>query len=85
MKGSIAAVAALLFAGGANAGSLGINYYETPTTSTGDFGPCCSSPPATLEGITVGAPLGPDGLPVNHFAGLGLAGHRARKTVRLAV
>jgi hypothetical protein len=68
MKGSIATISAaamVLVAGAANAGSLNIDYYSTPTVSTGDFGPCCSSPPATLEGITVGAPLGPDGLPVN--------------------
>ena len=70
MKGSIAAVAALLFAGGANAGSLNITYYETPslpTSTTGnDFGPCCSSPsPATLENIAAGASLGIDGLPVS--------------------
>lgn len=70
MKGSIAAVAALLFASGANAGSLSINYYETPSlppsTTGNDFGPCCSSPsPATLENISLGASLGLDGLPVS--------------------
>lgn len=47
------------------ANNMGIDYYETPTTTTGDFGPCCSSPPATLPGITPGALLGHDGLPVN--------------------
>ena len=47
------------------ANNMGIYYYETPTVSTGDFGPCCSSPPATSPGITPDALLGPDGLPVN--------------------
>jgi hypothetical protein len=68
MKGSIAAVSAvatLLFAGAANAGNtLGINYFEIaePTTN-GDFGPCCSSPPATSEGDLTGTSL-LGGLPV---------------------
>jgi hypothetical protein len=70
MKGSLAAVSAvatLLFAGNANAANdMSIYYYETPTTSTGDFGPCCSSPsPATLENISTGASLGAGGLPVS--------------------
>jgi hypothetical protein len=68
MKGSIAAVSAaatLLFAGAANAGStLGINYFEiAEPTSNGDFGPCCSSPPATGEGVLAGTSL-LGGLPV---------------------
>jgi hypothetical protein len=68
MKGSIAAVSAvatLLFAGAANAGNtLGINYFEiAEPTSNGDFGPCCSSPPATGEGVLAGTSL-LGGLPV---------------------
>ena len=68
---AVAGAMSLSSGGAANAGTLSINYYETPSlptstpAGTNDFGTCCSSPPATLEGITVGALLGPDGLPVN--------------------
>ena len=68
MKGSIAAVSAvatLLVAGAANAGdTLGINYFEMAEPAvSGDFGPCCSSPPATWEGTLAGTSL-LGGLPV---------------------
>ncbi|MEO8318592.1 MAG: PEP-CTERM sorting domain-containing protein [Bradyrhizobium sp.] len=53
----------------AQANTVTINYYQVANTnsSTGDFGPCCTSPsPATLPYINVGDLLGPDGLPVSH-------------------
>lgn len=72
MKGSITAVSAavtLLFAGAANAGTLGISYFEiADPTSNGDFGPCCSSPPATGEGSLAGTSL-LGGLPVEGAGG----------------
>jgi hypothetical protein len=53
----------------AQAGSLGIQYFEIPSaTAGGDFNVCCSSPPATLEVISLGSALGPDGLPVTTLA-----------------
>jgi fibro-slime domain-containing protein len=57
-----------ILSGAATASTLSINYYEVTNTnsSSGDFGPCCSSPsPATLPNISLGALLGPDGLPVS--------------------
>jgi fibro-slime domain-containing protein len=59
--------------GAANADTINITYYEiahapgnTLTGSpNGDFGICCTSPPATLPNISVGANLGPNGLPVS--------------------
>src|SRR4051794_27983359 len=66
----IRTLAALAFfsamSGGANASSLLINYYSVPGNVNADFGPCCSSPsPATLPNISLGAMLGPTGLPVS--------------------
>jgi hypothetical protein len=46
------------------AGSFGVTYFEVPSNFGGDFGICCSSPPATAALITLGAALGPNGRPV---------------------
>ena len=63
-----AAVGSLALAGAANADTIGIQYFEVPTTGPGtgpgtDFNVCCSSPPATLPVIAVGSGL-LGGLPV---------------------
>jgi hypothetical protein len=62
---AVASTAALATA--ANAGSLSAQYFEVPDTVGGDFGACCSSPPATLPVITLGSSLS-DGLPVTTLA-----------------
>jgi fibro-slime domain-containing protein len=46
------------------ADTLSVQYFEVAAGSGGDFGICCSSPPATLPVITLGSALGPDGRPV---------------------
>ncbi|SDJ64786.1 PEP-CTERM protein-sorting domain-containing protein [Bradyrhizobium lablabi] len=50
----------------AHASTMTIDYYSVPNNGlNGDFGICCSSPPATLPNIAVGDALGPNGLPVS--------------------
>jgi hypothetical protein len=53
------------------AGSFGVQYFEVPSNQGGDFGTCCSSPPATLPVVAIGSHLGPDGLPVTTLAAAG--------------
>jgi fibro-slime domain-containing protein len=63
------AVALFSMCGLADASTLTVDYFTVTNTgsTTGDFGPCCSSPtPATLPYINVGDALGPNGLPVSH-------------------
>jgi len=56
----------------AHAGSLGIQYFDIPNaTAGGDFNVCCSSPPATLESITLGSGLGSFGMPITTTTGAG--------------
>lgn len=65
----LAAVALFSMCGLAHANSVTVSYFQVANTnsSTGDFGPCCSSPsPATLPYINVGDSLGANGLPVTH-------------------
>ncbi len=50
------------------AATFGVTYFQVPTGFGGDFGICCSSPPATLPVIALGSALGPDGLPVTTLA-----------------
>ena len=56
--------AAALSTAASAAGSFGVQYFEVPSNHGGDFGVCCSSPPATLPVVPLGSALGPDGLPV---------------------
>jgi hypothetical protein len=58
-----------LISGAASATTLTVDYYSVPETGLPDFGVCCSSPPATLPVIAIGAALGPDGLPVTTTGG----------------
>jgi hypothetical protein len=60
--------AAALSTAASAAGSFGVQYFEVPSNQGGDFGTCCSSPPATLPVVTLGSALGPDGLPVTTLA-----------------
>lgn len=46
------------------AGVFGVTYFEVPSNFGGDFGICCNSPPATSVVISLGAALGPNGMPV---------------------
>jgi hypothetical protein len=58
----------------ASAGTLSAQYFQiSENINTGaDFGVCCSSPPATLPVISLGAKLGPNGKPVTELtSGLG--------------
>jgi hypothetical protein len=75
IRTAIATVAFLaLGMSAANAAStLNVKYYsvQEPVGYGNDFGPCCSSPPATLENITLGSALGPSGLPVTTTTGAG--------------
>jgi len=66
LLGAASAVLALAAMGtAANAApTFGVTYFEVPSNFGGDFGICCSSPPATGVVITLGAALGPNGLPV---------------------
>jgi hypothetical protein len=68
--GALLASAAVATAANA-APSFGVTYFEVPSNFGGDFGICCSSPPATGAHINIGDALGPDGLPVTHNAGDG--------------
>ena len=52
------------------AGTFGVTYFEIPSNYGGDFGICCSSPPATLPVIAPNSALGPDGLPVTTLSAL---------------
>jgi len=60
-----------IVSGLANASTINIDYYSvahlpnTQNSPNGDFGICCTSGPATLPNISVGDPLGPNGLPVS--------------------
>ena len=59
---------ALAFAGmAAHASSFNASYFEVPDPTAGDFGICCSSPPATLPVIALGSSL-VGGLPVTTLA-----------------
>ena len=61
----LSALALAAVGGAAHAGGLAGTFFELPTSTTSpDFGPCCSSPPATSPVIVLGSALGPDGLPV---------------------
>jgi hypothetical protein len=69
--GLSAVVALLGIASHASAGAFVADYFEVQNSgtnltgpTTGDFGFCCSSPPATLEVIGLGSGLGPTGMPV---------------------
>jgi hypothetical protein len=53
-----------LMSGAATASTLAIDYFQVPDSVGGDFGTCCSSPPATLENIGPGSSL-VGGLPVS--------------------
>jgi len=59
-----ASTALVAAASAAHAASFAVTYFEVPSNNGGDFGPCCSSPPATGVNLTVGAALGPNGRPV---------------------
>ena len=58
-----------LISGAASATTLAVDYYSVPESGLPDFGTCCSSPPATLPVIAIGAALGPNGLPVTTTGG----------------
>lgn len=61
--------AALSVSTAANAaGTFAVSYFQVSSFAGGDFGICCSSPPATLPVIALGSALGPDGLPVTTLA-----------------
>jgi hypothetical protein len=60
--------AAALSTAASAAGTFGVQYFEVPSNQGGDFGTCCSSPPATLPVVAIGSHLGPDGLPVTTLA-----------------
>jgi hypothetical protein len=64
LLGLAASTALVAAAGAANAASFAVSYFEVPNNLGGDFGICCSSPPATSVNISLGAALGPDGMPV---------------------
>jgi len=56
----------------AHGGTLPIQYFEIPNATAGaDFNVCCSSPPATLEVITLGSALGAFGMPITTTTGAG--------------
>lgn len=66
-----ALISAAALASAANAApTFGVTYFEVPSNFGGDFGICCSSPPATVPRVNIGDALGPDGLPVTHNTGL---------------
>jgi hypothetical protein len=57
------------FGAAANAaGSFGVQYFEVSSTQGGDFGTCCSSPPATLPVVALGSGLGAGGMPITTLA-----------------
>ncbi|HEY5290128.1 MAG TPA: PEPxxWA-CTERM sorting domain-containing protein [Caulobacteraceae bacterium] len=64
--GLVALAAASSLAGfTAQAGTLGIQYFDVANTGpAGDFGVCCGPPASTQEVVALGSALGPDGLPV---------------------
>ena len=64
---TLCAAAAFSTAASASA-TFGVTYFSVPSNLGGDFGICCSSPPATLPVIALGSLLGPDGLPVTTLA-----------------
>jgi hypothetical protein len=64
LLGLAASTALVAAAGAANAASFAVAYYEVPSNLGGDFGICCSSPPATGVNLTVGDLLGPNERPV---------------------
>ncbi len=49
-------------------GSFAVQYFEVPSDKGGDFGTCCSSPPATLPVIAPNSGLGVDGMPITTLA-----------------
>jgi hypothetical protein len=61
---SVAAMASV-----ANAATLNAQYFQISENSQmgGDFGICCSSPPATLPVVSIGAGLGPNKMPVTEL------------------
>jgi len=57
-------VAAAMSTAANAAATFGVSYFKVATDHGGDFGICCSSPPATLPVIALGSGLGLDGLPI---------------------